>query len=324
MNSKIQAQLDSQISSKRAAQVVNISEAPTFTPDIFQQDERETSLVEINFRNMSARLVESSDAPKITRADLEMLGKPIKTVEMFFENSFWQVAVRDGIPLELEIKQLKLMIEYADREKDRAAIEERDLEISRMLLSGMMEDPQFSYKSEGEGFPIEARSPVMMASLTEAFSAVNAPEKDAIFQVTVRRGVPEDAFNLFGEFEWYPVGGKQKKYVEMSEEELSAEMARHTARRQVLVPAMIVDPKLSYTPVGDAAEPPVEDAEGYPVGLLSERFLRTFYEAHKVANLPEAGLRSLQRHFRSLSDSERKKEVSEPVGEQHGGGETSE
>ena len=120
----------------------------------------------------------------------------------------------------------------------------------------------------------------MIASLAAAFSAVNSPEEDAIFQVTVRRGVPADAFAITGEtFEFYPVGGKQKKYTEMSDEELSAEMARNTARRQVLVPAMIVEPRLSYTPVTvDASEeavdlPADEDAEGYPVALLSERFL---------------------------------------------------
>ena len=138
---KIQEQLDAQIEAKRVAQVVEVSEAPTFTPDIFEHDERETSLVEINFKDKSARLVETSDAPKVTREVLETLGKPVKTVEFFYENSFWQVAVRDGIPLELEIKQLKIMIEYADREGNPAAMEERDLEISRMLFSGMMVDP---------------------------------------------------------------------------------------------------------------------------------------------------------------------------------------
>ena len=322
----VQEQLDKQIEAKRAAQVVEVSEAPTFTPDIFESDTREHSLVEVNFRDMSARLVESSDAPKVTREVLETLGKPIKTVEMFFENAFWQVAVRDGIPLELEIKQLKLMIASGDREKDRAAMEERDLEISRMLLSGMMEDPQFSYKGEGEGSPIEARSPVMIASLAEAFSVVNTPEADQIFQVTVRRGVPADAFAITGEtFEFYPVGGKQKKYTEMSDEELSAEMARNTARRQVLVPAMIVDPVLCYTHISDAevAEAvEASDAENapYPVELLSERFMHTFHEAHKVVNIPEAGLKSLQQFLRASADTAGTDTGSESVGGEQGDG----
>lgn len=324
MNKKLQSQLDAQISAKRAAQVVEASDAPTFTPDIFDHDERSTSQVEVNFRDMSARLVESSDAPKITRAVFETLGKPIKTVEMFYENAFWKVAVRDGISLELEIKQLKRMLAYADQEKDRAAMEERDLEISRLLFSEMIADPPFSYKGEGEGIPIETRSPVMMASLAEAFSAVNSPEEDAIFQVTVRRGVPADAFAITGEtFEFYPVGGKQKKYVEMSDEELSVEMARNTARRKVLVPAMIVDPVLSYKEV-DASEldvTEIEDIEiaagdAYPVEYLSERFMQTLFEAHRVTNIPAAGLAALQRFLRTDKNrSEGADEGSEPVGE---------
>ena len=327
MDRKIQEQLDAQIQKNRVAQVVELSEAPTFTPDIFEHDERETSLAEINFKDMSARLVESSDAPKVTREVLETLGKPVKTVEFFYENSFFQVAVRDGIPLELEIKQLKIMIAYADREGNPAAMEERDLEISRMLLSGMMVDPPFSYQGEGEGIPIETRSSVMIASLAAAFSAVNSPEEDAIFQVTVRRGVPADAFAITGEtFEFYPVGGKQKKYTEMSEEELSAEMARNIARRRVLVPAMIVDPKLSYTPVTvDASEeaverPPDDDAEGFPVGLLSERFMQTLFESHRVTNIPEAGLKALHRFLRSSADTAGTDTGGEPVGEQQGDG----
>ena len=120
--------------------------------------------------------------------------------------------------------------------------------------------------------PIEARSSVMMASLAAAFSAVNSPEEDAIFQVTVRRGVPEDAFAITGEtFEFYPVGGKQKKYTEMSEEELCS--GDGTEYCPPSGPGACNDcgaTKLSYTPVTvDASEeaverPPDDDAEGYP------------------------------------------------------------
>ena len=307
MNKKTQDALDAQIQKKRAAQVVEVSEAPAFTPDIFESDTREHSLVEVNFRDMSARLVESSDAPKITREILETLGKPFKTVEMFYENAFWQVAVRDGMPLELEIKQLKIRLDYADQETDFAAMEERDLEILRSLLSEMLVDPAFSYKDRGEGIPIESRSQVMLNSLAEAFSVVNYPEADQIYQVTVRRGLPENKFALFGDFEWYPVGNQQKKYVDMSDEELSAEMARQQARRQILVPAMIVDPNLTWTQVQDGEvaeviETPADEKSPYPVELLSERFMRTLNEAHRVVTTPEAALNSLQRFLRSNLD----------------------
>ena len=321
MNSKLQSQLDAQIEKKRTAQVVEASEAPSFSPDIFEHDQRETARVEINFKDMSARLVEASDAPKVTREVLETLGKPVKTVEFFYQTGFFQAAIRDGIPTELEIRQLKLLMEYP--KSDAASVEKRNLETTRMLLSEMLVDPAFSYQGKGQGLPIETRSQVMLNSLSEAFRVVNTPQEDAIFQVAVRRGLPEDKFTLFGEFEWYPVGKAGKKYTDMSEEELSAEMARNRARRQVLVPAMIVDPKLTWTRVedGEVVEVP-EDADApYPVELLSERFMRTFNEAHKVVTTPEAGLKSLQRFLRSDSDeSESEAASSESVGAVQGRG----
>ena len=324
MNKDIQSQLDARISSRRAAQVVDASDLPTFTPEIFERDTQETALVECNFKDMSAKRVESSDAPKITREVLETLGKPVKKVELFFENSFFQVSVRDGIPLDLEIQQLKLMTEYADREKDPVVKEERNIELSRLLLSGMLVDPQFSYRGKGEGVPIETRSRVMLDSFAEAFSVVNQID-DAIYQVTVRRGVPADAFAITGEtFEFYPIG-KQKKYLEMSSEELSAEMARNTARRRILVPAMIVDPQLSYAPVEDEAvvESPTDENAPYPVGLLSERFLRTLFEAHRIVNIPAAGVASLRRFLRAARDTKRENTSGKPLDEQQGVGQTS-
>lgn len=321
MNTKLQSQLDKQIKSRRTAQVVESSEAPSFTPDIFEHDQRETALVEVNFRDMSARVVESSDAPKITREVLEKLGKPIKTAEFFYEGSFFQAAVRDGITTELEIQQLKLFMEYPGN--DAASVEERNVEITRLLLADMLVDPAFSYRGKGQGIPIETRSQVMLNSLAEAFSVVNNPEENMIFQVTVMRGLPEDKFTLFGDFEWYPVGKARKKYTEMSDEELSAEIAQNRARRQVLVPAMIVDPKLTWTRVEDdevaeAIEVPEDPDASYPVELLSERFLRTFNEAHRVVTTPDAALAALQRTFRSVPDREGTKTAGESVGDDGG------
>ena len=319
MNKKIQEQLDKQIEAKRAAQVVEISEAPTLTSEIFQRDERSTALVEVNFRDESARWVETSDAPKLTRNVLERKGKPVKTVDIFFEDQMWQVKVRDGISLSVEVAHFKLLMEYADSEGDRAAMNERDRAIANLLLGKMMADPVFSYKGEGEGPPIEDRSSIMIEALCNAFAAVNHPTEDEIYQVTVRRGIPADAFVMFGEsFEWYPVGGKAKKYVDMSEEELAAAEARNSAQRQVLVAKMILDPVLSYTPVSVDAEPLEDDTDGYPVGLLSERYLKTLHEAHRVVNIPEAGLKSLQRFLRSNSDTTGTEKSGASVGDDGG------
>ena len=95
------------------------------------------------------------------------------------------------------------------------------------------------------------------------------------------------------------VGGKAKKYVDMSEDELAAAEARNSAQRQVLVAKMILDPQISYTPVVDGEEPSENDTEGYPVELLSERYMKTLHEAHRVVNIPEAGLKSLQQFLTS-------------------------
>ena len=179
----IQEQLDAQIQKKRAAQVVEVSEAPTLTSEIFERDERSTAIVEVNFKDESARLVETSDAPKLTAEVLKTKGKPVKTVEMFFDDQMWQVAVRDGKPLSLEVEQMKLLMEYEGQEHDRAAMEERDRVIANLLLGKMMVDPPFSYKGEGEGTPIENRSSIMIEALCNAYNAVNHPTKDEIFQV---------------------------------------------------------------------------------------------------------------------------------------------
>ena len=323
MNSKIQSQLDAQIQKKRAAQVVEVSEAPTLTSEIFERDERETAIVEVNFKDESARLVKRSDAPKLTAEVLKTKGKSVKTVEMFFEDQMWQVKVRDGRPLSLEVEQMKLLLEYEGQEHDRAAMEERDRIIANLLLGKMMVDPPFSYKGEGEGTPIENRSSIMIEALCLAYNEINYPTKDEIYQVSVRRGVPADAFTLLEDtFEWYPVGGSAKKYVDMSEDELAAAEARNSAQRQVLVAKMILDPRLSYK---KADETEIEEAEAsdpdetYPVEALSERYIKTLHEAHQVVNVPAAGLRSLQRHFQTIDrDTDGTEASGESVGDDGG------
>ena len=78
--------------------------SPRLTSEIFERDARETAIVEVNFKDESARLVESSDAPKLTAEVLKTQGKPVKTVEMFYEDQMWKVEVWDGKPLRLEVE----------------------------------------------------------------------------------------------------------------------------------------------------------------------------------------------------------------------------
>ena len=321
MNSKIQEQLDTQIKKKRVSQVVEHSEAPALTSDVFEKDDRESAIVEVNFTDTSARLVESSDAPKLTVEVLKTKGKPVKTVEMFWDDQMWTVKVWDGKPLDIEVAHLKILEQYIGQEKDGIAMDERDRAVANLLLGKRMYSPSFSYMGEGEG---EARSSIMIDALCNAYGSVNNPTEDSIYQVEVRRGVPADAFALLGDtHEWYPVGRESKKYVDMSEDELAAVVAQKTAERQVLVPSMILDPVLSYKEV-DASEVDVEaiedleisETDPYPVEYLSERFMQTFFEAHRVVNIPEAGLKSLQRFLRASDADTRGTQASgESVGE---------
>ena len=327
MNSKLQEQLDAQIKKKRVSQVVEHSEAPALTSDVFEKDDRESAICEVNFKDMSARLVESSDAPKLTVEVLKTKGKPVKTVEMFWDDQMWTVKIWDGKPLGIEVAHLKILEQYLGQEKDGVAMDERDRAVANLLLGKLMYSPAFSYMGEGEGSPIEARSSIMIDALCNAYGSVNNPTEDSIYQVLVRRGVPADAFALLGDtFEWYPIGTKSKKYVDMSEDELAAVVSQKTAERQVLVPSMILDPVLSYKEV-DASEVDVEAIEDiaiaerdpYPVEYLSERFMQTLFEAHKVTNIPEAGLKSLQRFLRaSDANTKRKEESGESVGDDGG------
>lgn len=326
MNKKIQEQLDRQIAAKRVSQVVEASEAPALTSDVFERDDRESAICEVNFKDTSARLVEASDAPKLTVEVLKTKGKPVKTVEMFWDDQMWTVKIWDGKSLDIEVAHLKILEQYMGQEKDGVAMDERDRAVANLLLGKLMYSPSFSYMGEGEGSPIEARSSIMIDALCNAYGSVNNPMEDSIYQVTVRRGIPADAFALLGDtHEWLSVGNTSKKYVDMSEDELSAVVAQKTAERQVLVPSMILDPVLSYKEV-DASEVDVEaiediaiaEGDAYPVEALSERFLQTLFEAHRIVNIPDAGLRSLQRHFRSRTNTEGADAAGEPVGDDGG------
>ena len=326
MNSKIQEQLDRQIESKRVSQVVEHSEAPALTSDVFEKDDRETAICEVNFKDISARIVENSDAPKLTVEVLKKIGKPVKSVEMFWDDQMWLVKVWDGKPLDVEVAHLKILEEYLGQEQDPVAMDERDRAVANLLLGKLIYDPPFSYQGEGDGSPIEARSSIMIDALCSAYASVNNPTEDSIYQVEVRRGVPADAFALLGDtFEWLSVGRESKKYVDMSEEELAAAVASKTAQRQVLVPKMILDPVLSYKEV-DASEVDVTEIEDieiaetdpYPVEYLSERFMQTLMEAHRVINIPDAGLKSLQRFLRANADTRRTEESGESVGDDGG------
>lgn len=281
------------------ARIVETTDAKKLDVNVLDRDAEESVCVEVNFRNITARIVETSSAPVLTPEVMRTLGKPIKTVEMFYESDFWQVSVRDGVPSELQILSLKLQSgETAEQ-----------TEMMYRLLSEMFVDPVFTYGGTGDGIPIEARSDAMISALMSAFSAVNFPEEDLLFQVRVRRRVPD---GLIEELRSLGIGDTredERRYVDLSDSELVEEMETNRLHRHFVLPQVIVEPKLICYPLDEQGEQNREkdieydqETGGYPVEMLSERFLQTLNMAFKMVVLPESGIYSLRREGAETSE----------------------
>ena len=296
MNQDIQNQLDKQINARRVAEVVDSSNAPILASELLKKDKRETDIVEVNIRNQTAWVVDSSNAPELTPTILAEKGKRLWTVEVVYDRQVVQVRVRHGKPLQVDIAYAKILENYQDTPLDTARTRERDRAIKHLLLSSMIETPQFSYQGEGEGHPIEECSPILLNALYEAYAAVNAPTEDAIYQVEVLRSTPLDAMLLFQQtFELYPAP-QTKKIMEMPDADIQALLANRTAQHQVAVASMITTPAFSYNGSGKDGAYPVED--------ISIAMLETLFEAYRVVNIPEAGVQALNR-FPQMGDTNR-------------------
>ena len=322
MNESIQSQLDEQLKKKRSAKVVEASDAPLLTPDVLERDKRLKDLVEINLRDQTARVVETSNAPELTADVLAAKGKPIRTVELVFDGQVFQVGVRHGKPMHVEVAHSRVLNAFKEQmgeadELTPALLEERDTAVKRLLVSLMITDPvtthpMFSYENVGVGHPIEDCSQILLNALWEAYTAIQFPREDDIYQVQVLRGTPLDIALLLGEtFEAYPVENLGKKFIDMSDRELEAVEKRSLAQRRVLVALMLPDVPLSLNGqerseksasafeskaegndlAAESLPNPDFSAEGAtPVEDLSEAMLATLFEAYRVANIPAAGL----------------------------------
>lgn len=348
MNSSIQSQLDDQIKKKRSAKVVDTSDAPVLSLDILQRDKRATDIVEINLKDQTARVVEASDAPKLTKEVLVEKGKPIQTVELIFDGQVFQVGVRHGKPMRVEVAHSRTLDAFKERIADADTLtaellEEREMAVKHLLLASMVVDPvtthpMFSYQNEGDAYPIEDCSQLLLNALWEAYTAINFPPEDDIYQVAVLRGTPLDTALLLGEtFETYPVGDLGKKFVDMSDDELEAVAARSLAQRRVLVASMLPEVGLRLNGEGKKAEQTEEgnslQPEGcgdtspsgaMPVEDVSEAVLSTLFEAYRVTNIPAAGLDAISR-FRTMGgDRDRENTDRESVDHEQGDGRAAE
>ena len=287
MNKAIQDQLDSQIEKKREAEADAVSDAPLLTPDAVAKDRRRTDIVEMNLKDQTAWVVESSDAPELTAEVLAEKGKPIQSVNLIFDGQVWRVHVRHGKPLRLQIKHEKRLADSKEKKVTPEMLRERDTAVKHLLLPEMIADPQFSYEGMGKGAPIEDCSRILLNALWEAYLAINAPLEDEIYQTTVLRGTPLHAAILLGEsFELYPAP-LEKKFADMSEDEIEAIEKRSLAQRRILVASMILSPAFSLNGEGKAG--------AYPIEEISEGMLQTLFQGYRVVNVPEAGRQALNR-----------------------------
>lgn len=278
-----------------------ISDLPLLTPEIFESDrQKKFDVVEINISDQSARIVEKSVAPKLTKEILEERAKPIKIVSMPFNSTEWQVHVRHGRTLRLQIEHQRLLDRYKAPETEETPEErvkrlaERERQARNLMLSHTIANPALSYQGvtpEGEnGLPIEEQSDVLVNALWHAHLGVNVPLDDEVYQIQVCRSAPIHANLLIGgTFETYPIGDTLK-VMDMTDDDIEMFIARNDAQRKIWVTSMIASPTLSLNGEGKRGAFLVEN--------LCEQFLATLYNGYRVVSVPEASRVFLQRFRR--------------------------
>lgn len=305
------------------------------TPDILKRDQRKTDIVEVNLSTGEARVVEKSGKPKLAIKHLKEKGAPIQTPEIVFDGETLEIDVWHGKSLALDIayqdlldtyqdpkrvkeknkrlKQIKkkykgaerkelikqLRKEFKDLELSPKLLKERDDAVKRLLLSGGIADPVFSYQGvPADGYPIEEVSQVLLGALWQAYMGVNNPVEPDWYSVEVLRGVPlETSVLLGGTFESYPVRTAQEDN-ETPIDDVEMLIERSDAQRSILVSSMIQRPRLSFN--GEGAT-----KTAYPVEKLSEKMMQCLWNAYRVANVSEARLDMLSRFPQPQPNGER-------------------
>ena len=272
---------------------------PRLTLDILKRDRRTSDYVEVNLRDGRAWIVERSDAPHLTAEVLAEKGQPIQQAAFLFEGELWEIELWHGVPFSLEMEKAALLAAYKSQDlTDPRVLRQRDTEVRRLILSGMIAYPVFSYKGQPEGgYPIEDCSALVIQELWKTYHQLHFPMADDIYQVEVLRGVPEDTFILLGDtFETYNVGGKA--IAEMADSEIKTFVQRLDEQRAVLVPSMLLSPKLTTA----AAVEDGSESEGYPIEQLSEFMMQVLFNAYKVSNVPKARAEQLRRFPRKVAN----------------------
>ena len=323
MNREIREKLNAQEKKgntpRKAVRIVEVAEKPILAEALLEKDKRESDIVEVNFLDQSARIVEASEAPELTPEVFEDEEfrrhiKPVKTVEVFFDGEDATVEIRDGDTLFLQIKEELLRADTQKRNKKTkdtdtktARLREMNTKIKQLTIAEILTNPVFSYDGKGKGYPIEERSSVGLNTLYEACLLVkHNPALDKVYQVEVLRGVPgEAALMLQQGFALYPLGTLKKKSADLTDTEIQQIENSNREQRRVLVSSLMPNVNLSYNGVGRK--------HAYPVENLSDRCLNTLHNAYKVSNIPEARLDALRMFPAVGGDGSRAETVPESV-----------
>ncbi len=237
---------------------------------------QERIIVEINISTAKASPVETSDAPILTAHVLKSKAKPIQTVEIDYEGEMYQVAVRHGHSLEVEVQSEKLKPAYFNG-RDVSGYEPFYI---NFLLAKMIVNPVLGYDVEDEGVNIWTINKDLQDTLFQAYLTVNHPDDD-IYQIQVRRGVPEEV--------WYRLSVypkvERERLSEMSDAELSEAAGIWRALRKIIVSTMIASPVISESEGG-----------GYPPDEISEKVMQTLLNAFSIVN-PNPTFESVDRFW---------------------------
>ena len=286
-NNSIQDQLDAQ--SENQPVEPQTAEIPLLTDEAMRNDSRKTDIVEVNFATQTARVVNTSDAPKLTLDVVKEKSAPIQPEKIIFDQKEWQVMVKMGVPFAVNAKHSKF-VEQAKDTEDPAELKALDNTVKNLYISEMIDSPKFSFEGKGEGKPIEECSDILRDELYSAFSRKNNPLVDDIWQVTVLRGTPiHTSILLTDSFSIYPAP-LQKRVVDMTDSEIEQTTQRSLSQRRILVSSMVFPSGFTFSLNGEVSE-----GELYPIEDVSELFLATLYKAYRVANIPEAAIASLHR-----------------------------
>ena len=302
VNPSIQEQIDEQVEDTETQQTENLRDIPLLTHAALAEESRPSDCVEVDVNAGTARVVETSDAPELTRDIILEKYQAVQHAKITYNLQNWEVGVRHGKPLAVEIQHAKILaryeksIETANENDQKRLTAQRDDEIKRYLLSQMIAEPVFSYQGiPKDGFPLEDASSVLIDVLWEAYLKRNHPLTDNIYQVKVRRSTPLDAALMLQEtFQIYPLEPSDIPILEMNESDLRTLIERNLAQKQILVGSMILEPRFTKD---------VEvEQEHIPIHAISDGLLNVLHQAYRVVNLPEEGLKSLER-FQELESN---------------------